>query len=883
MTLRRFSYPLLLSTALVFSAPLAFGQEADSVPNETANQTAEEPPVEEVPPEPEADRTLEAVVVRGEFIPEPQRATSQVASFLSSDDLVRQGDSNAALALTRLSGLSVVGGKFAFVRGLGDRYSAATLNGSPLPSPEPLRRTVPLDLFPSSVLEGAAVQKTYSANLLGEFGGGLINLETLRRPRKSFFTAKYGIAANDATTGKTGIFVRGSDTDWSGYDDGLRNIPGPLQALLSSGTSLSGQTPAQIEAVGESLVNSPVSVIQSGELGPDQSASLEGGLRFDRGEFDFGLTGVLAFDTAWTTKEAIRQQVDGGLIGNDLTTFSTSLDTTVSGLASASVGRGNHDVQATLFYVHTGSSEAQISTGIDFNAPGNTGEVFDESTGFYERELTFLQLRGDHEFGDIELTWRGATALSTRDAPYERSLRRLVDETGTPLYSVANNYGIRFSELEDTINSFGADAAYRLSIGGSREAVLSAGFDTSATERTYDFLGLRFVGGNALPDDVQVARPDFLFSPDNISPDRFILQEIITPNDSYAAELDVNAFYVQADIDLTDYVKGTFGVRLEDAEQAVRTFDRFGNPGAGDVNLSNEYVLPAATLTWNFADDLQLRAGYSKTIARPQFRELALSAFLDPETDRVYRGNSGLVDTELQNFDARLEYYMGRNQFITVAGFFKDITNPIEEVQYSTASFVFETTFINSPKAELYGLELEYRTRFEMPLPGAFFDAREWLFSTNYTYTSSEVQAAAGELIFDPVSRTPRDAALFGLDGSELQGTPENIVNLQFGWESDVDQLTLLVGFVDDRILQRGFGEGSFALPNVVEEPGTQVDLVYRRNFNIGGRDLEFGLSGRNLLDEQHIEYQETEELGRTNFNTYDRGRSVSASISAKF
>jgi TonB-dependent receptor len=382
---------------------------------------------------------------------------------------------------------------------------------------------------------------------------------------------------------------------------------------------------------------------------------------------------------------------------------------------------------------------------------------------------------------------------------------------------------------------------------------------------------------------VQVARPDFLFSPDNISPDRFILQEIITPNDSYAAELDVNAFYVQADIDLIDYVKGTFGVRLEDAEQAVRTFDRFGNPGAGDVNLSNEYVLPAATLTWNFADDLQLRAGYSKTIARPQFRELALSAFLDPETDRVYRGNSGLVDTELQNFDARLEYYMGRNQFITVAGFFKDITNPIEEVQYSTASFVFETTFINSPKAELYGLELEYRTRFEMPLPGAFFDAREWLFSTNYTYTSSEVQAAEGQLIFDPVLRTPRDAALFGLDGSELQGTPENIVNLQFGWESDVDQLTLLVGFVDDRILQRGFGEGSFALPNVVEEPGTQVDLVYRRNFNIGGRDLEFGLSGRNLLDEQHIEYQETEELGRTNFNTYDRGRSVSASISAKF
>ncbi len=884
MTLRRFSYPLLLSTALVFSAPLAFAQEADSTATETANETTEEVPVEEAPPEPDADRTLQTVVVRGEFIPEPQRATSQVASFLSSEDLARQGDSNAALALTRLSGLSVVGGKFAFVRGLGDRYSAATLNGSPLPSPEPLRRTVPLDLFPSSVLEGAAVQKTYSANMPAEFGGGLINLETLRRPRDSFFTAKYGISANDATTGKTGIFVRGSDTDWSGYDDGLRDVPGPLQALLSSQTRLSSQTPAQIEAVGESLVNSPLSVIQSSEqIGPDQSASVEGGLRFDQGGYDIGLTGVLSFDTSWTTKEAIRQQVDGGVIGNDFTTFSTSLDSTLSGLASASVGRGDHDVQATLFYVHTGSKEAQINTGRDFNAPGTTGEVFDESSGFYERELTFFQLRGDHAFGDLELEWRGATALSTRDAPYERSLRRLVDAAGTPRYSVANNYGIRFSELEDTINSFGADAAYRLSIGGSREAVLSAGFDTSATERTYDFLALRFVGGNALPENVQIARPDFLFSPDNISPDRFILQEIITPNDSYAAELDVSAFYAQADIDLLDYVKGTFGVRFENADQTVSTFDRFGNPGAGDVDLSNEYVLPAATLTWNFADDLQLRGGYSKTIARPQFRELALSAFLDPETDRVYRGNSGLVDSELENIDARLEYYMGRNQFVTVAGFFKNITNPIEEVQYSTASFVFETTFINSPKAELYGAELEYRTRFDLPVPGAFFDAREWLFSANYTYTSSEVQAAAGQLIFDPVSRTQRDASLFGLDGADLQGTPENILNLQFGWESDVDQLTLLVGFVDDRILQRGFGVGNDALPDVVEEPGTQVDLVYRRSFEIGGRELEFGLSGRNLLDEQHIEYQESEGPGRTNFNTYDRGRSLSASLSAKF
>ena len=205
-------------------------------------------------------------------------------------------------------------------------------------------------------------------------------------------------------------------------------------------------------------------------------------------------------------------------------------------------------------------------------------------------------------------------------------------------------------------------------------------------------------------------------------------------------------------------------------------------------------------------------------------------------------------------------------------------------MQYSTASFVFETTFINSPKAELYGAELEYRTNFSMPISNPWFDAREWLFSANYTYTSSEVQAQDGDQVFDPISRSLRDAALFGLDGSDLQGTPQNILNMQFGWESDVDQLTLLLGWVDDRILQRGFGIGSAALPDVIEEPGVQLDLVFNRTLTLGGRDVELGLKGRNLLGEKHSEYQMTQgDVGRTEFNTYERGTTFSASLSTTF
>jgi outer membrane receptor protein involved in Fe transport len=334
----------------------------------------------------------------------------------------------------------------------------------------------------------------------------------------------------------------------------------------------------------------------------------------------------------------------------------------------------------------------------------------------------------------------------------------------------------------------------------------------------------------------------------------------------------VDAAYVQLDTDITDYIQATLGLRQERATEFVQTFDRFGNLGAGAVNLENDYLLPSATLTWNFADDLQLRLGYSETIARPQFRELALSSYVDPQTDRVYRGNSELIDSQLTNYDARLEYYMGRNQFITAAAFFKELENPIEEYQFSTSTFVFETTFINSPKAELLGGELEYRTRFDMPFEGEFWLDRDWLFSANYTYTKSEIVASSTDLIFEPVTSQFISADLFAIDGASLQGTPEHIINLQFGWETDVEQMTLLLGWVDQRILQRGIPLPGRELPDVIEDPGVQLDLVYRRDFTFGDRDVTLGLSARNLLNVANEEFQENGgDLGRTEFNTYER------------
>ncbi len=839
---------------------------------------------QDVPAEDESERKLNTVQVRGEFIPEPQRATSQVATFLAPEDLARQGDSNAALALTRLSGISIVSDKFAYVRGLGDRYSSALLNGSPLPSPEPLRRTVPLDLFPSNALDGATVQKTYSAKYPGEFGGGVIDLKTLRQPSEDFFNVKLGTGYNTETNSTDGLFVRGSDSDWSGYDDGLRDIPAEIGQLLSSGQNWNTFDDATVEAAGESLVNSPLSVLQTGDVDPDFDGEVEFGKVLDYGRYDVGIIGVAGFSSGWTTKERIRQRVDGGTRGNDFETLDTTYTATVNALGGVTFNFADHLLQGTVFYVHDTDKEAQLTTGFDFNAQDEL--AYYESSGWYERALLMGQLGGEHMFGDLTLSWRGSLAESTRDAPYQRELRRYLtapeSEGGVPAYLDENSYTVDFSYLTDNIASFGGEGVYEKYFDG-KEAIFSAGFDYSNTEREFESYPFRFEGGNSIPVDVQTARPDYLFSPDNIDPTRFVLDERGSRFANYDGELEISALFGEADVELTSFIRATVGVRYEEGEQTVVTSGRT-QANTGSTIISNEYLLPAISLTWNFAEDLQLRTAYSQTVSRPQFRELAPSIFTDPDSDRQYRGNLALLDSEFKNFDARLEYYMGKNQFVTLSAFFKEIENPIEETQISTASFEIDTGFINAPKADLYGTEFEYRTRFAFPVDTPFFNDRDGLFSVNYTYTKSEISADEGDTVANPLSFQPVSASLFNLDGAQLQGTPENILNLQLGWESDVEQLTVLLGWVDERILQRGNGAN---LPDIIEDPGVQLDIVYNRDFVVRGHDLTLGLRARNLLNEAHEEFQTSVspegDSFRTEFNTYDRGTSLSASLTAKF
>ena len=857
----------LLLTPLLLTPSLAMAQETPQPPAQDSDDS-------------------NVVVVLGEFIPEPMRETSEVSAFLSTEDLSRTGDDTAALALTRLTGLSVTQGRFVYVRGLGDRYSSALLNGSPLPSPEPLRRQVPLDLFPSNILSGATVQKTFSPNYPGEFGGGIIDLKTLTMPDFPFFTVKVGSAWSRESTQNKGVTYFGSDNDWSGFDDGLRDIPNALSAAIHRNQRIDDNnfTADELETIGESLENSPVNVLFTENLQPDFEAEISTGTTFDMDGYSLGLVGVVGYDNSWRTKRAHRQEVVGNSLESDFEAVTTVGDVVLNGFGSASLEWEDNLISANALIVRSTSKYAKIETGLDLNLPGAdpTNPVDNErneATAWYERQLASGQVNGEHTFGPLQIDWRTAFARSTRDAPYEREIRYDI-VNGTPIFGGGGGLGnrIRFTELNDEVASAGIDAAYTLPIGANRDAVISGGAVVSNTVRDSKLYQFSWTGPRGpTPLDVLTARVDYLLSPDNIDPQRFVLNEFTGADDNYKGRLTNTAAYVSADIEVLPLIRAAVGVRYEDANEIVSTYNRFGLPSSAPTQIANKYWLPAATFTWNFADDQQFRLGYSQTIARPQFRELARTPFIDPDTDRVYEGNPYLKDTEFTNYDARYEFYYDKDQFFTIGAFYKEILNPVEEVVIRTDRY--QTRFINAPKANLLGAELEYKLLFDLPFSlGLGIDDARWLFQANYTYTKSEVKAGPGTTVISPIDFQLVPSSFFELDGSPLQGTPEHIANVQFGYEAAASQLTLLAGWTDERIMRRGQG----SVEPVIDVPGVNVDLVYKQFFSMGDTEMTLSLAARNLTNTDHEEYQ-IYARGKNVVDQYERGQTFSVSLSAEY
>lgn len=890
----------LLSTALV--APAAIARQATGTPTPapapaTAQSTAPATPAatqsgapgvadpadtqEQVEiSTPGAGATdADDIVVTGRYIPNAVRATPEVLTVLSAGDIARTGEGDIAGALQRVTGLSVVGNGFVYVRGLGDRYSLSLLNGSPLPSPEPLRRVVPLDIFPTSVIASALVQKSYSVNYPGEFGGGVINLTTTAIPTESFLNFGASVSGDSITSLDLGYTYFGSRTDFLGYDNGPRKTPGIINAAGQSGSGIASADLLD-------FTNSRTTLLQrTFDVPLNFAGDVSAGRSWDVPDGRVGLIVAAGINNSWRTR-AITQQATNSASGAPQLDFDTVLTdnrVVVNGLVGVGAELGDHKLRITNLYIHDALKQGRLSRGtnaeIDAELP-----LLVQNTRFFERQLADTQGVAELRFGDLSIDLRGTYANSKRDSPYERSFSYVFSDvyndfvndlsTGTQSATIA------FSELNEDVVSGGGDVSYKLPT--ERPSSISVGYNYSDTDRTSSRYAFRYVAGTALGAAAQ-QRPDFLLSDASIQNFGISLQNQTASDGAaaYDASLRIHGAYAQVETEALDGVRLTGGVRYETALERVTPTGT-----ATPTRIDNSYWLPAATFTWNFVEDMQLRFAASKTIARPQFRELAFQRYQDFESDRTFLGNPFLQDSQLYNLEARYEYYFGRGQQFSIAGFHKRIENPIEAVaSFEGGSANLVTGFANAPRADLYGGEVELVKYVPLDTLGAAFATQRLVLIGNYTYTKSELKLG-NELVIAPESSSfpiLQPAGQRFRDGAPLTGQSDHLVNAQIGVEDTekLQQITFLLTYASERVTNRGPVSSGVRLPDLIERPGIRFDIVARQGLTIGGYDLELKVEGRNLTGRKYEEFQRFED-NRLDINTYDVGRAVSIGLGVK-
>jgi len=882
---------LLLSTALVSpavyaqdtAAPAADQPSGDpaAAAGTSASEAGQDAPDISIPG---AD-----IIVTGRRNDNIQKIAPAVVSVLSSADIARTGEGNIAGALGRVTGLSVVGSGFVYVRGLGDRYSLALLNGSPLPSPEPLKRVVPLDLFPTNIVSSSLVQKSYSVNYPGEFGGGVINLTTSAVPAKSFLTFSGGIGANTESTFQIGYTYYGSKTDWTGFDNGSRDTPPALAAFFKSGDRISSGTVDTSAIAGQLVRFSNGTVQRIHDIEPNFTGNISGGTSFDLGGATLGLIATAGYSNKWVTRDQTQQNSltpDLSTLENDFQRVTTDNRIVANGLLGLGLEFGGNKLRWTNLYIRDTLKHTRLGIG---RRQQTTVDYMQQDTAWYERQLIDTQFVGEFKLTpEFSLDVRGGYANSQREAPDELSLEYVrtnssADPFGNLFVNRLNNgnggdAAISFSDLNEDLWSGGIDATYR----PLDDLSVTAGYAYLNTKRTSSRRDFQFTAPSDFPAGVAVLRPDQLLAPNIIDFYNIALIETNEGNPTFRATLKNHAGYGKFNWQVTPEISVDAGVRYETAKEVVSPLQVFTTPGAStaSTSLNNNYWLPAATITWQVEPDMQVRVNASKTIARPQFRELIYQFYFDPDSNRRYQGNPNLQDSKLFNAEARYEWYFARDQRFSASVFYKKIDKPIETF-ISGGEFI--TSFANAPKANLYGAEVEVQKYFDLSgvASGDFFASRRLVTIANYTYTKSKLKVGPNDTV-SVFGSSSTSASDFFRDGASLTGQSDHLINLQLGVEDQdkLSQQTLILSYASKRVTSRGLANQD--QPDVYEYPGINLDFVARQGVLIAGRQIDAKFEARNILGNK---YKETQSNGTNTviYNRYRYGTTLNFSLSTTF
>jgi outer membrane receptor protein involved in Fe transport len=811
---------------------------------------------------------------------EQRRATAAVTDAIGAEDIARMPASDAAQAAQRVVGATVIGGRYVYIRGLGERYTNAQLNGAPLPSPEPDRATVPLDLFPAQILESLDFAKTFTPDIPADFAGGSIRIVTRAMPDKPLFTASLSLGANSQSTLSEGLGHRGGDTDWLGFDDGTRalseDVPGEYPLILGQNRPDGDKVLVpELDQAGLAL-NSSMSADEQ-TLPPNAGGNVVAGNGWQLGgDVRFGALGSLLYQRNFSARrEQIREYQSSSSAEHGLQVLNRYDADVVSDEvrwgAFASLGL---DVtkQHRLRLLGMRSQLSDKSTTVYDGYNENTESfVASSRLQFASRSLNFAQLQGHHTLPALNtaiLQWSLSLGLADRSQPDLRDIvYALSPEVDRWVYANGSESGRHFfADQNERSYGLGVDWTQPLS-DGYFESKLK--FGSMLTRKDREFRARRFAlrpAPRASRDPLlcgatfdPVGCPDELFVDENIG-SVLRLEEGTREGDSYNAGLDVAAGYLMGDVGLGERARLVAGARMENTVQTLAPYDAFAaaEMQQGRVELKKLDVLPAASLVLTFSEQVALRLSAARTLARPQLRELAPFAFSDYFNGIQVSGNPELELTGIWNADARVEYFPTPGEVLALSVFVKDFSKPIEPIvrPSGTANIL---TYANAPGALLYGIELEARKK--LGFLGSALDGFTLIGSL--MLAQSEIQVRQTGTNF-----------LTNLERPLVNQAPY-VFNIALDYENQGGtQIRALYNVSGPTLVE----VGTVGLQDAYQHPKHVVDFTASQAI---GAHFSLKLSVQNLLDAEHKVTQGKEDQGHNMRYRYRDG--VSASIGLRY
>ncbi|TVZ38058.1 TonB-dependent receptor-like protein [Alteromonadaceae bacterium 2753L.S.0a.02] len=811
---------------------------------------------------------LEEMMVLASYTPmenstDVERQDSEIVDAIDSDQLEKFGDADVAAAVKRVAGVSIQDDKYAVVRGLDARYISSTLNNNLMPTTDPLRRDVQMDLFPSNILGGIQIQKSYSADMPGDSTGGSIGMATKDLPDELITKLSGSLGYNFDVTGNDIVTYEGSGSDWLTYDDGLREVPSDVESTFQgSDGSVNIQTcdfddpSCDITNERNAALSQQFPVIynvKTESASPNWGLGVSHGNRFDKSFGSIGYYGALSLKNKTSARiDAVKDNPD------EVSTYERSKKTSrlngyfVFGLED------NHDgewLSKTIWL-----RQAEDTTRVESGLSTYDDRYYDEATlRWNEREFFAQQFSGKHFFFTThELEWRVGLSNTTMYEPDRRTWLYIGGQF------LPRSTERRFSDLSEDGTDFGVSYLFPVDFSASVSTAFKAGYLYNKKDRNWKQSRYSFEPGiNGMPTD-RTTDVETQLSLDNLAGMNYRLAKKTDIYDTFAADVEVNAFYLNTETTIADSVTLVVGVRQEAFTQVLgypnepessTTADPVDN---GDIDESK--ALPAVSINYAIGDNWQVRASASQTLSYPGVVEKSKASLYDPDTDEQIFGNPNLVVAEIDNYDLRGEYYFEDGGSITLALFSKSITNPIEKaLPDGSGSAVDGYTFRNSKSADLVGVELD--------------------FSKVLMETSSIALDLGGNVsvIESEVDLDQRSIDLEGQDavGRKLQGQSPLLANLHFGFEhfASQQQVNLLVNYFDDKIHKVGRG----AIGNTVEKGRITLDLNYSVEF-VNESKIDVKLA--NILNEA-TEY-ETDHNSKI-IESYKEGMELSVGYSYKF